>query len=97
MSSYKELLAQRDKLNAQIEQLRAEERDSFINEIRQKMIDYQITIDEIDGKLDGRKMGKRSPVSAKYRDPISGKEWSGRGKPPSWIKDAPSRDRYLIG
>ncbi|QJP73792.1 H-NS histone family protein [Burkholderia glumae] len=96
MATYKELLAQRDKLTAEIEKRRTEERDTIIADIRQKMADYQITADEINGKRTGRRQGNRSAVAAKYRDPASGKEWSGRGKPPAWIKDASNRDIFLI-
>lgn len=32
----------------------------------------------------------------KYRDPKSGKTWTGRGKPPSWIAKARDRTKYLI-
>jgi DNA-binding protein H-NS len=33
---------------------------------------------------------------AKYRDAASGKTWTGFGKPPNWIKDAPDRSVFLI-
>lgn len=32
---------------------------------------------------------------AKYRDPLSGKEWSGRGRQPGWIKDALAAGRPM--
>ena len=34
---------------------------------------------------------------AKYRDPATGKTWTGRGKPPAWIAGAANRDAFLIG
>ena len=34
---------------------------------------------------------------AKYRDPASGKTWTGRGKPPLWIQGAKDRSAFLIG
>lgn len=37
-----------------------------------------------------------TPVAAKYRDPVSGATWSGRGVPPLWIRDVPDRDVFLI-
>lgn len=40
---------------------------------------------------------KAMPRQAKYIDPDSGVTWSGVGRPPSWIRDAPSRDAFLIG
>ena len=33
---------------------------------------------------------------AKYRDPKSGKTWTGRGKPPLWIVGAKDRTPFLI-
>lgn len=33
---------------------------------------------------------------AKYQDPQTGKTWTGVGKPPAWIADAKSRDKFLI-
>ena len=32
----------------------------------------------------------------RYRDPKSGKTWTGRGKPPAWIAGAKDRSRFLI-
>ena len=77
--------------------MRSEERAGVIEEICQKMSDYQITLDDIGGKAKGRKAkGSGVSVAAKYRDPDTGKEWSGRGKPPNWIRDAANRDKFLI-
>lgn len=33
---------------------------------------------------------------AKYRDPSTGKTWTGRGKPPNWIASAADREAFLI-
>jgi len=32
----------------------------------------------------------------KYRDPASGKTWTGRGKPPNWIVGISDRSAFLI-
>ena len=34
-------------------------------------------------------------VEAKYRDPLTGKEWSGRGISPLWIRDQ-DKSKFLI-
>lgn len=39
---------------------------------------------------------KRAPVKPKYRNPETGATWTGRGKPPNWIKDVKNRDAFLI-
>lgn len=37
-----------------------------------------------------------APGKPKYRDPKTGHTWSGHGKAPKWIKDAPDRNVFLI-
>ncbi|WP_153098887.1 H-NS family nucleoid-associated regulatory protein [Paraburkholderia hayleyella] len=97
MSSYRELLAQREKLEQQIEEAKSLEYAHVLNEIRQKMADYGITLAELGGgRVKGQKVGRpRAGVAPKYRDPISGSTWSGRGKPPRWIAGQ-DRARFLI-
>jgi DNA-binding protein H-NS len=96
MATYKELLAQKAELDAQLMQLREVERGDVIADIRQKMIDYEISIEDITGGKAKRGPSKNGPVAAKYRDPQSGVTWSGRGKPPAWIKNVENRDSFLI-
>jgi DNA-binding protein H-NS len=38
----------------------------------------------------------RGVQPAKYRDPKTGAEWSGRGKAPGWLAGAKDRSRFLI-
>jgi len=44
--------------------------------------------------------GRRSTVKPKYRDPASGKTWSGRGVMPLWMKAAieagQAKEAFLI-
>ena len=98
MSSYKELLAQREKLEKQIEEAKEREFTAVVDDIKQKMADYGVTLADL-GIAAGRgKFGKgraRAGVAPKYRDPTSGSTWSGRGKPPKWIAGQ-NRDQFLI-
>jgi DNA-binding protein H-NS len=97
MSSYKELLAQREKLEKQIEEAKAREYAEVLNEIKQKMADYGITLAELGARGKHGKVGRpRAGVAPKYRDPDSGAVWSGRGKPPRWIAGHENRDQFLI-
>ncbi|MEK6383250.1 H-NS histone family protein [Paraburkholderia tropica] len=98
MATYRELLEQRGKLDAEIARLQAEERDAVILEIRQKIQEYEIDINEIGDKLQrGRFIGSNAKKSPNiYRDPKTGKEWKGRGKPPNWIKFADNREKYRV-
>ncbi|MBV8628411.1 MAG: H-NS histone family protein [Paraburkholderia sp.] len=97
MSSYKELLAQREKLEKQIEEAKSREYAEVLNEIKQKMADYGITLSELGGSRGKAvKAGRpRAGVAPKYRDPDSGSTWSGRGKPPRWIAGK-DREKFLI-
>jgi len=97
MSSYKELLAQREKLEQQIEEAKSREYTEVLNEIKQKMADYGITLAELGVSRGGKgKVGRpRASVAPKYRDPETGNTWSGRGKPPKWIAGQ-DRDHFLI-
>jgi DNA-binding protein H-NS len=97
MSSYKELLAQREKLEKQIEEAKSKEFDEVIADIKQKMSDYGITPADLGaGRVKYSKSGKpRAGVAPKYRDPATGSTWSGRGKPPKWIAGQ-DREGFLI-
>jgi DNA-binding protein H-NS len=50
--------------------------------------------DSDSGKRTGNDL--RGPQPAKYRDPKSGAEWSGRGKAPGWLASVKGRSRFLI-
>ena len=98
MSSYRELLAQREKLEKQIEEAKAREYAEVLNEIKQKMSDYGISLAELGGtraKTVKAASRPRAGVAPKYRDPDSGSTWSGRGKPPRWIAGQ-DREKFLI-
>jgi DNA-binding protein H-NS len=38
----------------------------------------------------------RGPQAPKYRDPVSGATWSGRGPAPAWLASTKDRNAYLI-
>ncbi|MFM0219236.1 MULTISPECIES: H-NS histone family protein [Paraburkholderia] len=77
-----QLRAQQEALDKQLAEARERETLLVLNEIVQKMGEYGITVSE----LTGRKVGlQANELEAKYRDPISGSTWSGRGRAPAWI------------
>ncbi|WP_250504024.1 H-NS family nucleoid-associated regulatory protein [Caballeronia sp. AZ7_KS35] len=53
---------------------------------------------ESNGSDSGKRTGNypRGPQPAKYRDPKSGAEWSGRGKAPGWLASVKDRTKFLI-
>lgn len=101
MATYKQLLAQKQTLDAQLAEVRASEIAGVIEKVRALMDEYGLSVDDIVGKRRrGRPAGSASPKAAKeqlppkYRDPKTGKTWSGRGRAPSWLGKNPNR--FLI-
>lgn len=91
-NSYKELLAQREALEAQIEAARKQEVSDVIAKVRSLVADYGLTADDI---FAAKRTYKTSASEPKFRDPATGKTWTGRGKPPDWIKGK-DRSAYAI-
>lgn len=89
MTTYKELLSQRAELEKQIEAVRKEAMAAAIAEARAIVAEYGLTEEDIfSSKKAPRVAGVAhvsKPVAPKYRDPITGATWTGRGKPPLWI------------
>jgi DNA-binding protein H-NS len=92
-SAYLELLAQRAALEEQIERARAEEVGAALQQIRQLVADYGLEDEVIFTRARAQ---KRPPVLAKYRDPETGKTWSGRGRAPTWMAGK-DKSQFLIG
>ncbi len=83
--SYKDLLAQRATLEAQIEAARKSEIGSAVQQIKGLIATYGLTQDDIFPQAKAK--STRASIDPKYRDPETGQTWTGRGKPPAWIKD----------
>ncbi|MGU3629892.1 H-NS histone family protein [Comamonas sp. C24C] len=83
--SYKDLLAQRATLEAKIEAARKSEIGAAVQQIKSLISTYGLTQDDIFPQ--GKTKATRATVDPKYRDPATGQTWTGRGKPPTWIKD----------
>ncbi|WP_080750666.1 H-NS family nucleoid-associated regulatory protein [Comamonas testosteroni] len=92
-SSYKELLAQRAELEQQIAAARKAELAGAVQEIRKLIDAFGLTESDIFSATKHKRSSAGSPVAPKYRDPSTGQTWTGRGKPPTWIKD---KDRSLF-
>lgn len=98
MATYKELKAQAEALLQQAEAARRAEIASVVADIQAKMKEYGITLDDLKGAA--KKAQSRRPVAAKYRNPLSGEAWSGRGRAPKWLADemakGRSREEFLV-
>lgn len=94
MASYKELIAQKQALEAQIEQARKSEVADAVLQVRALIADFGLTADDVFGKSRVSAAAGKS-VPPKYRNAATGETWTGRGKAPKWIADQ-DRDQFLI-
>lgn len=108
--SLKLLSAEIGQLEHRVDALRAKRRALVVREIVRLMRQFQIMPDEITAayervslkpsdvpivRLDGR-----SSVAPKYRDPETGKTWTGRGVIPRWLAaaelDGRNRQHFIV-
>lgn len=93
MSNYQALIQQRKELDARIEQARREEIAGAVTQIKELVRQFDLQPSDI---FSTRTRGRTtSKVPPKYRDPVSGKTWTGRGRAPKWI-DGRDRNLFLI-
>ncbi|ASM01744.1 MULTISPECIES: H-NS histone family protein [Serratia] len=82
MATYLELKAQAEALAQQAEEARLAELDGIIGAMRAQIAEYGITAEQLFGRRRSTSSAKGTQVGAKYRDPKTGAQWSGRGKRP---------------
>ncbi len=97
MSSYKELLAQRQALELEIEEARRREMSDALAKVRALVADYALTQEDVFPPVRGARTSSSagSKVAPKYRNQATGETWTGRGKPPKWIQGQ-DREQFLI-
>ncbi|WP_080417348.1 H-NS histone family protein [Burkholderia ubonensis] len=95
MSAYLDLKTRIRTLQAQAEIARKKEVQGAVNEIRKIIAEFDLRPEDLfaDIQRRSRRVKRRAPATAKYRDPVSGAVWSGRGRAPRWIA---GRDRELF-
>ena len=98
MTNLESLIAQKADIDKQIANLRNQGRLDAIEKARALVTEFGLTPEEVFGGA-RKKPGKGSlagtKVAAKYRDPETGKTWTGRGLAPKWITGK-DRDAFLI-
>lgn len=84
MTTYKELLARKQALDAEIEQARKEEADAALATIRETIAAFGFTPDDVFGTR--RKARATQHLAPRFRHPETGETWGGRGPRPRWLK-----------
>ncbi len=85
MTTLKELLAQQEALNKQIEEVRTAAIAGAIEQVRKLVAEFGLTAKDVfpgGAKAAGGKKKTSGTVAIKFRDPLSGNTWTGRGKAP---------------
>ena len=102
MTTYSELQKQILALQEKAEKQRIAELESVINDIKSKISEYNITAKDLGFSTRIKKIKStepHTPVAPKYKNK-KGDTWTGRGRQPTWIKDAiasgKSIDTFLI-
>lgn len=96
MASLKELIAQKEALEQEIERTRQKDRSDAIAKIRALMDEYGLTNSDLAARSSAKlRGGKGKKVAAKYRNAATGETWSGRGLQPKWLKAALASGRKL--
>jgi DNA-binding protein H-NS len=84
-----ELEVQKQALEQQIAKAKAAGRAEAVARVRELMSTHGLTLADLGGReLPKARATKGAKVPAKYRDPDTGKAWSGRGLKPTWLKAA---------
>jgi DNA-binding protein H-NS len=83
---YPELLRLRELINEMYTQKAEEARESVIAETQRKFEQLGLSFDDVAAMQKKRKRAARTPAVPKYRSPV-GREWSGRGPTPKWIRE----------
>lgn len=81
--SLTELIAQKQAIENQIAEVVKTERKEAISTVKTLMVQFRITTDELTKNVKPTKK-----VAPKWKDPVSGKEWTGRGRTPLWFNEA---------
>ena len=98
MSSYKDLLKQRDELEKQIQDARQRELTEAVAKVRALVEEHSLTAEDVFPPARSARSsssGAGSKVAPKYKNPETGETWTGRGKAPKWIQDQ-DRSKYEI-
>ena len=79
-----DLITQQIMLAKQIAELRKNNRKNAIEQIKNLMAQYDITVEDLSKKTPS---ATRAKVPPKWQDPVSGAKWAGRGRTPVWFNE----------
>ena len=81
--SVDKLREMRNSIDRELESRKNKQRKEIAKKIHDLAASIGMTPDEV--LATGSKARKRTPLAPKYKDPETGKTWSGRGRKPGWL------------
>ena len=79
-----DLITQQDELAKKIAELKKNNRKEAVEQVKNLMTQYDITLEDLAKKTSA---AAGSKVPPKWQDPVSGAKWSGRGRTPAWFNE----------
>lgn len=98
MTDLQTLLQERELLESKIREARRQQVDQAIATCRRLIAEHELTEGDLFGGKGRRKKSAiaGTKVAPKYRNPVTGETWTGRGKAPKWIQESGDREALLI-
>jgi DNA-binding protein H-NS len=93
MASLKEIQAQIEQLQQQAAAQRENELSGAVQQIRDLMQEYGITIDDLQPR--GKKGAAKKSGTVQFRNAETGDTWSGRGRMPNWLSGQ-DREKFRV-
>lgn len=87
MTSYKELLQQREQLEQKIQEARKSELADAVAKARALVSEYGLSVEDVFPPAKAQRGSQGGKVAPKYRNTETGQTWTGRGKAPKWIEN----------
>lgn len=95
MSIYKELLIQQRKLDQKIAQSRDDETKAALVKVLSLVAEHGFTAQQVFPWKPLPVKPDRPKAELKFRNPVTGAGWSGRGREPSWLAGK-DRSAYAV-
>jgi DNA-binding protein H-NS len=93
MNHLDELIAKKAEIEEKIAAIKRDERGMAVRQAQELIRQFDLTARDLFAHTETTKTRKVLP--AKYRDPVSGKTWSGKGRAPKWINGG-DRSAFVI-
>lgn len=80
-----DLISQQTDLAKKIAELKKDNRKGALEQVKNLMAQYDITVEDLAKKTSSAAGTKVPP---KWQDPVTGATWAGRGRRPAWFNEA---------